>query len=43
VKNRGVRMLTVIKGFVGEIDLSKPSGFIRGHELLDCQKVRQAH
>jgi hypothetical protein len=43
VKNDGVRMLTVFKGFVGGLGRSNPSGFILGHEFLDCQKVREAH
>jgi len=43
VKNRGVRMLTVFKGFVCRFGPTKPSGFLRGHEILDCQKIWEAH
>jgi hypothetical protein len=43
VKNRGVKVLAVFKGFVGGLGLSNPSGFIRGHGFLDFQKILEAH
>jgi len=42
-KSRGVRMLTVFKGFVGGLDPSNASGFIRSHEFRDFQEIWEVH